>query len=389
MVMAEFRREALVYTLALAFLALMALGSYAIIDSIVTRQQHMATVIDVSGRQRMLCQRIALLGLQLSHTRLGTDQDRITTQLRESIDLMRRSHRDLVEGSLALGIDPPQQKPLKDIYYAPPHELNRQVPAFLAAADQVVAAADQGDVRKVADSAAKVDALASEALLDSLNAAVNEYAADSEAMFRRSQLRVMTITIAMLIALGTEAMFIFRPLFRRMNNLVDMAQSDPLTGCWNRRSVLDAANRDFARSWRTASPLSVIFMDIDHFKHINDSHGHLAGDAVIRTLTSTVKAALRTSDMLGRIGGEEFVVLLVDTDCQNAAMVAEKLRLQLAGTPVFYDKTEISFTVSLGVAEIRAGDADALSLIDRADSLMYRAKSGGRNLVCSEQDRTA
>ena len=242
--MRSFRREGIVYTLALAFLALMAVASYIIIDNIVTRQQHMATVIDVSSRQRMLCQRIALMGLQLEQSLGGVERERVVTRLRESIDQMRRSHRNLVEGSLAQGIEPPQREGLKAIYFAEPHALNQQIPAFLAVAEDLLNAVDQNDHAAITKVARQVDGLASGRLLDSLDAAVSQYAADSEALFRQSEIRVLIITIAMLMALATEAMFVFRPLLLRMRDLVSVAQSDPLTGCWNRRSFIEAAVRE-------------------------------------------------------------------------------------------------------------------------------------------------
>ena len=384
--MGQFRRESIVYSLALAFLALMALGSYWIIDSIVARQQHMATVISVSSRQLMLSQRIALLSIELAQSKTAEERDSNNSQLRETIDLMRRSHRDLVEGSMALGIDPPQRPELKEIYFTPPASLNEQVPAFLNQADQVIAAKEAGHGDKAFALAQKVNAMTGAGLTNALNAAVNQYAADSEAVFRQSQIRVLFVTLAMLIALTTEAAFIFLPLLRRMRNLVDLAHSDPLTGCLNRRSFMDASARDFARSRRTGSPLSVIFFDIDHFKGINDSHGHAAGDAVIQSLTECVKTAIRTTDMLGRLGGEEFVVLLPDTDCYSARMVAEKLRASLQSTTVVHENAVLHFTASFGVAQIADADADPLVLIERADSLMYEAKRAGRNCVKSQTD---
>lgn len=129
--MIDFRRETLVYALAVAFLACLALGSYLIVNSVVTRQQHMATVLNVSGRQRMLCERVALLSQLLAEAGRHDAKDIVRGQLQESIDLMRRSHRDLVEGALAMGIDPPKRKELRDIYFALPHDLSHRVPDYL------------------------------------------------------------------------------------------------------------------------------------------------------------------------------------------------------------------------------------------------------------------
>jgi diguanylate cyclase (GGDEF)-like protein len=381
--MINLRREATIYALALAFLAVLSLASYLIIDSIVSRQQHMASVLSVSGRQPMLSQRIAMLGLQLSDSKSVQDRDNTVTQLREAVDLMRRSHRDLTEGSLALGIDPPKNRDLRAIYFSPPNDLNRKVTDFLAAADKVLVSIEQNAPSQTVHASAQVVVLANTSLLDSLAAAVSQYAADSEALFRQSQIRVLFVTAAMLIALTTEALFVFRPLYFRIRTLVDMAQSDPLTGCFNRRSLLESAARDFSRTRRAGSPLSVILLDIDHFKLINDTYGHAAGDAVIRTLTEVVKNAIRTADLLGRMGGEEFVVFLPDTDTISALLVAEKLRCLLEQSVVKFEQHTIAFTASFGVAQMSEQDDDPLALIERADTQMYQAKHDGRNCVRS------
>ena len=383
--MVDFRRDKVVYALAVGFLALLALGSYLIVDSMVARQQHMATVLNVSGRQRMLSQRVALLSQQLISARTPDAKESLRAQLQESIDLMRRSHRDLVEGSLALGIDPPKRKELKDIYFAPPHDLGHRVPEYLDSADQVVSAIQQGASAPAVKASAEVVVAASKPVLESLDVAVSQYATDSEAVFRQSQIRILFVTCAMLIALATEALFIFTPLIRRMRSLVNLAQSDPLTGCYNRRSFIEAAERDFKRSRRTGSPLSVIFFDIDHFKRINDLYGHSVGDAVIMALTKAVTGTIRTSDMLGRLGGEEFVILLPDTDSGSACLVAEKLRAVLEDVEVKAEAVVLRFTASFGVSQIAEQDQDPLSLIERADAWMYEAKNAGRNCVRSDR----
>jgi len=382
--MLNLRREATIAALALAFLALLSIASYLIVNQSVSRQQHMASIISLSGRQPMLSQRIALLGLEVAEAKTAEARDQAATQMREAIDLMRRSHRNLVNGSLALGIAPPTGKALKDIYFSPPYDLNVKVTDFLSTSEKVLDSVDQKATGQIIRNAAQVVVLANSALLEALAAAVNQYAAESESLFRQSQIRILVVTASMLLALATEALFIFRPLHHRMRGLVEMAQSDPLTGCYNRRSLLDSAARDFARSRRTGAPLSVILFDIDHFKQINDAHGHAAGDAVIRSLTEVVKATIRTADMLGRLGGEEFVVFLPDTDTANAMLVAEKLRAMLEQATVVHEASVLRFTASFGVAQISDLDEGPLALIERADAQMYKAKSGGRNCVRSE-----
>ena len=128
----------------------------------------------------------------------------------------------------------------------------------------------------------------------------------------------------------------------------------------------------------------MIYFDIDNFKNINDAYGHAAGDAVILALTGAVRASLRATDMLGRLGGEEFAILLHNTDLDNATGVAEKLHALLTRLVVCHDIVELHFSASFGVAELHESDKDALALIDRADALMYQAKKAGRDQVVPE-----
>jgi diguanylate cyclase (GGDEF)-like protein/PAS domain S-box-containing protein len=161
--------------------------------------------------------------------------------------------------------------------------------------------------------------------------------------------------------------------------LTELAHTDALTGCWNRRYFIDALGRALAASQRSNRPLSVLLMDIDHFKAINDRAGHAAGDETLRALVRQVTAALRPSDVFARFGGEEFVVLLPDTPLAEARGVAERLRADLER----HGAADLASacTISVGVAECLPDEA-ADALLQRADAHMYQAKLAGRNQVC-------
>ncbi|MGO4333203.1 GGDEF domain-containing protein [Cupriavidus sp. 2TAF22] len=158
-----------------------------------------------------------------------------------------------------------------------------------------------------------------------------------------------------------------------------LAQRDDLTGVLNRRAVLHAGSRELNNQRGSGQPLSLLLMDIDHFKRINDQHGHLVGDRVLAHFAQTVGRALRYTDYLGRFGGEEFVVLLPRTGMEAALAMAERVRQAveqqsaIAGQP--------GCTASLGLASIEAGEATLDELLARADSALYRAKADGRNRV--------
>lgn len=161
-----------------------------------------------------------------------------------------------------------------------------------------------------------------------------------------------------------------------------LANRDSLTGLWNARFITDASSKMFSMARRSGSPLCLLFIDIDHFKAINDRHGHAIGDQVLCAVAALLSAPLRQSDLLGRIGGEEFVVLMPDTDLDGARILAEKLRLAVEqGRQALPPRSERGVTVSIGVADARPTDASTLNLQKRADAAMYQAKQQGRNRV--------
>jgi diguanylate cyclase (GGDEF)-like protein len=121
--------------------------------------------------------------------------------------------------------------------------------------------------------------------------------------------------------------------------------------------------------------------DLDHFKQVNDTHGHLAGDAVLKTLALTVKARIRTEDIFARYGGEEFSIILPEIDLHNAQQFAEKIRRIVEGTEFRFEGTLIPVTISMGVATMDAEEPTAAALIKRADERLYEAKGAGRNCV--------
>jgi diguanylate cyclase (GGDEF)-like protein len=158
------------------------------------------------------------------------------------------------------------------------------------------------------------------------------------------------------------------------------ATRDSLTGLWNRRSILELLNRDMARAQRDGQTLSAVMIDVDHFKRINDRIGHLAGDEVLTEVTQRIAGTLRTADILGRIGGEEFLVILYPADGEAAFEVMERARCACKATPVSTDAGEFEVTISLGAAVIDDfDDVDLSVVLKTADHALYRAKEGGRN----------
>lgn len=163
------------------------------------------------------------------------------------------------------------------------------------------------------------------------------------------------------------------------------AYRDPLTGLDNRAALDESLPRETEMAHRHKLSLSMLIVDLDHFKRINDSYGHAAGDCVLRVAAQRMKAALRTSDRLFRYGGEEFVLLLPATDMQGAAIVAERIRRALEEQRCECDGETIAITASVGVAQLGEGESRH-TLFDQADKAVYRAKTLGRNqVVCYEE----
>ncbi len=162
---------------------------------------------------------------------------------------------------------------------------------------------------------------------------------------------------------------------------LQMAYTDPLTRTNNRAAFNDMLLREIKRARRCEQPLSLIFVDIDHFKMINDHYGHDCGDMALASVASWIKEGVRGSDIVFRYGGEEFVILLADTQQEDSALIAERVRRGIESHALAYDMSVLNFTASLGVSVLRADDSMD-SLIKRADAAMYDAKLQGRNRVC-------
>ena len=163
-------------------------------------------------------------------------------------------------------------------------------------------------------------------------------------------------------------------------NAIKMAYTDPLTQTNNRASFQDHIKREMSLAARHSKSLAVIFLDIDHFKRINDQYGHDCGDIALISVAKWIKESLRNSDTVFRFGGEEFVILLSETDLAGAQLVAERIRQHIESHTLSYDMLAINITASLGVSELRADDSfDAI--VKRADDAMYQAKKNGRNQV--------
>ncbi len=161
--------------------------------------------------------------------------------------------------------------------------------------------------------------------------------------------------------------------------LRQLSRTDGLTGLLNRKTWESELEEEFQRFTRYHHTSSLLIFDIDHFKKINDNYGHPAGDEVIRQTARLLRETVREIDIPGRYGGEEFVVILVNTDATGARVVAERIRKVIEETTAQYESFDINFTVSLGIAQLDGKTSDRTQWIDNADKALYEAKQSGRN----------
>ncbi|MFT6552460.1 MAG: diguanylate cyclase (GGDEF)-like protein [Zhongshania marina] len=176
-------------------------------------------------------------------------------------------------------------------------------------------------------------------------------------------------------------------IVRLEQTLNQLASRDALTQCWNRRMIDELFANSIAESTRKRSKFSVMVLDIDHFKRVNDTFGHSGGDAALKHVVNILNTNLREYDQVGRYGGEEFVILLPATDRNEAWGVAERIRSAIQFQPtILNDDLKIELTVSIGIAEFdRSRDANQSAFFERADKALYTAKQTGRNrIICSE-----
>jgi diguanylate cyclase (GGDEF)-like protein len=187
---------------------------------------------------------------------------------------------------------------------------------------------------------------------------------------------------------GERVLDLQERLLKTQEALRHEASHDQLTGLWNRRMILSHLERMLGHSGRARQPIGVLLVDVDHFKQINDTFGHPAGDEVLRQVGANLQSVMRLYDAVGRYGGEEFLIVLFGCDHAQASSIAERARERMISSPVTIGTMKIDVTISVGMAWSAAGEESAEVLIQTADEGLYEAKGAGRNRV-SETARMA
>jgi diguanylate cyclase (GGDEF)-like protein len=194
--------------------------------------------------------------------------------------------------------------------------------------------------------------------------------------------RILYSTLGLMATGGCLVlMYLWFFVAERWGDLALTARLDPLTGVLNRRAIDDGARREISRARRTGAPLALLLIDIDHFKLVNDIFGHRGGDEALRSFVASLQVGLRQIDLLGRIGGEEFVMFLPDTTASEAAFVAERLRTSIELAVIPFEDREIRLTMTAGVTQLLPGEETWEGMLTRADEALYKGKQEGRNRV--------
>jgi len=185
------------------------------------------------------------------------------------------------------------------------------------------------------------------------------------------------------LRVGRRILTLQKGLIQAREELRFQATHDILTGIWNRGALLDLLRREIERASRSQSSTGLLMLDLDHFKKVNDTYGHLAGDVVLREVAHRISEVVRSYDLVGRYGGEEFLVVLPDCDPDQALQSAERIRAVIAGRPVLAAGAEILVTASIGVTVTTAGSVAEKEILAIADTALYQAKSAGRNCTAA------
>ena len=366
------------YIVALILLAsLVALCHVALVRELALSERS-AAVINLTGRQRLLSQRIAGMAAEYRLNVPGARE----TLLRDAASF-EQNYDDLLTETNAMPLDQPARQRLLDLYLAGPGSLQQRIHAFTAAARQLADTPPGSPA--VVDLSSQLFMQARSPLLDKLGRVISLQQQQSQADIQLLQRNQDLLLAAILLTLALEAFFLFRPMVQHItvysSTLVAIASTDSLTGLPNRRAFLDSGNQEIVRAHRYQRPLTLLLLDVDNFKAINDTHGHAVGDYVLKTLADSLIQALRSMDLPGRIGGEEFAILLPETSIDSATLVAERIRRLCDERPVPYADRFIHVTVSIGLAQVSAALATLPDVMLFADRALYRAKAAGRNRV--------
>jgi diguanylate cyclase (GGDEF)-like protein len=373
-----------IYLTTFVFIAVLITASVVIIDYIVAEEARMVEVTDIGGRQRMLSERTVHLLLEYAMENNQQARDQIVKLMELSLQKFDQAHQQLIRGRLSDGEVVIFSDSIDNIFFDEPEFLDLKARIFIYNTREVLGREWSPDLissyyLKQLREATKQD------LHSSLDVLATQYTANSKSRITRLRVIVAILLGGIVVVLCGVGVLVFNPMFKRIEAqeqaLHKLAFIDPLANCHNRRSFLTIANTTFERSRRYKHTFAVLFIDIDRFKAINDNYGHAIGDKAIKEMTQICLENIRDSDILGRIGGDEFGIILQECGLEYAIQTAEKLRKRISDHIVSSKSATIKFSISVGAATVDDSDTCVDDTMKRADRNLYKAKRTGRNLV--------
>ena len=382
--MADGKKYQRIYLTTFAFIALLITASLIIIDYITAEESNMVEVNDIGGRQRMLSERTVHLLLEYAVESDQTARNQIVKLIELSLQNFDKTHKLLIRGYLSENQVVYFSDSIDNIFFDEPEYLDEKARIFIYNTREVLGREWSPEFissyyLKQLREATKQD------LHSSLEALATQYTINSKSRITRLRIVVAILLGGIVVVLCGVGALVFNPMFKRIETqeqeLHKMAFIDPLANCHNRRSFLANANTAFERSRRYKHTFAILFIDIDRFKDINDNYGHAIGDEALKEMTRVCQDNIRDSDILGRIGGDEFGIILQECGLDFAIQSAEKLRKCISDHIVPSDVGAIRLSISVGAATAIPSDKDIYDILKRADKNLYEAKRCGRNLV--------
>jgi diguanylate cyclase (GGDEF)-like protein len=371
------------FVISLAVIAALSIFVYVTLERIVAEQASAAPYINISGQQRMLSQRIAFLTADFKST--GANSSKVQAEV--ALKKMQRNHEFLLKehwAAVEQNRPSPLSKTMHAIYFSEPHHIDKRVVEFTTLIQHDLASYSTNQIADTGVSNVTL-MMVKDIVLNDFDRAVTQYEKESQSVISDLQSVQKVVLLLIVFTVLIECLFIIRPLLAKSDeyseDLYKEANNDYLTGLLNRRSFTVLADQAIASSKRYKSPLSIITFDIDRFKDINDKYGHGVGDKVLQRVAETMENYSRHCDSVFRFGGEEFVMLLPQTERIKAIRLAEKIRQKVTQDSLAANSTVGKITVSCGVSDFKLHEQNLEPALKRADDALYKAKSQGRDCV--------
>jgi len=370
-----------VYVASLSLIAVLSIITHFVLDQVIKEQSQTGMLVNKSGQQRMLSQRITMFTIEYEQT--GLEDAKNSAEL--SLTKMQQNHSDLLAEhyeAVANNRKSPLSAKMQTLYFDGPNQVDEQLKTFSQLILEALQQPEQTDNRSNNVDKPYFE-MATKQFLDSLNNVVSQYEIESLEKVSRLTFAQNVVLIVVIITILLEGLYVFRPMVIRISEFAERLQHDAthdhLSNIYNRRAFFLISEKLLRYAQRYKKPCSVVLFDIDKFKSINDNYGHDIGDAVIQEIASLLAANIRSADILARFGGEEFVLLLAETNHENATLVAEKIKRSVE--EALFSSKKLLVTVSGGVAT--CDEHQTLhATIKNADEQLYKAKNSGRNRIC-------